>query len=159
MKTAAPEAKGAGERANLLTEPAELRDAAGDLRRQAARLDQVRTDLAREMTPENFVNKWEGKVAECFLRHIGGSFRQHHLTVAHDRLMRLVRALERAADANQQQITTNRRLADEVRAELAKRGDGPGSETKLPKSLRDTSWPRVHRTVMGQMGGDTEREE
>lgn len=149
MRTEAPETKEAGERSSLLSEPAELRDAAEDLRRQAARLGQVRGDIARELTPESFVGKWEGKVAECFLRHVGGRYRQDHLDVAHDRLLRLVRALERAAEANQDQIAKNRRLAAEVEAELAKRGDGPGSDTTLPKSLRDTSWPRVHRTVMG----------
>lgn len=149
MRTGAPEAKEAGERSTLLTEPDELRDAAEDLRRQAARLDQVRTDIARELNPQSFVGKWEGRVADGFLRHVNGRYRQDHLDVAHDRLIRLVRALERAADANQEEITKNRRLAAEVQAELAKRSDGPGSGTTLPKSLRDTSWPRVHRAVMG----------
>jgi len=149
MRAAGHDAKDAGERATLLTPPAELRDAAEDLRRQAVRLDQVRADIARELTPESFAGKWEGRVAECFLRHVGGRYRQSHLDVAHDRLLRLVRALESAADDNQDQIARNRRLAAEVEAELAKRGDSPGSETELPGSLRDTSWPRVHRTVMG----------
>ncbi len=148
MSTETTEASETRERATLLTQPEELRDAAEDLRRQAARLDQVRTDIARELTPGSFVDKWEGKVAEGFLRHVNGRYRQDHLDVAHDRLIRLVRALERAAEANQGQIAKNRRLAAEVQSELAKRGDGPGSET-LPKSLRDTSWPKVHRAVVG----------
>jgi len=149
MSTEAARAGRTMERATLLTEPDELRDAADDLRRQAARLDQLRTEMAREFTRESFAGKWEGKVAEGFLRHVGGRYRQSHLDVAHDRLIRLARALQRAADANQGEIARNRRLAAEVEAELARAGDRPGTETTLPQSLQDTSWPRVHRTIVG----------
>ncbi len=145
------ETTGTAERSTLLTEPAELRDAAEDLRRQAARLDEVRTDMARELRPESFVDKWEGKVAEGFLRHVNGRYRQSHLDVAHERLSRLARALERAADANQEQIAKNRRLADEVESERARRVVRVGPQTFpeiVPKSARDTRWPQVHRTVM-----------
>ena len=142
------EASETAERESLLTEPSELREAAGDLGRQAARLDEVRGAMARELTPEGFAGKWEGKVAEGFLRHVNGRYRLDHLDVAHDRLTRLARALERAADANQDQIARNRRLAAEVESELATRGDRPAAEP-LPKSVRDTRWPRVHRTIVG----------
>ena len=136
------------ERPTLLTDPDQLRTAADDLRRQAHRLDEVRSAIARELTPESFTGQWEGRVAEGFLRHVNGRYRQDHLDVAHDRLIRLVRSLGQAADANEEQIVKNRRLSAEVEAELARRGDQPGSET-LPQSMRDTRWPRVHRMVVG----------
>ncbi len=110
------------------------------------------TDIARELNQESFVDKWEGRVAEGFLRHVNDHYRQSHLDVAHDRLVRLARALEQAADANQEQIAKNRRLAAEVEWELSRQDDRLGAQ-KLPemvaKSMRDTSWPQVHRTVTG----------
>jgi len=146
--------KGDTGRATLLTEPSDLRTAAQDLRQQAGRLDVARTAIAQQLTPEAFAGKWEGLIAEGFLRHENGHYRQHHLDVAHDRLSRLSKVLIRAADANEAEIAKNRRLAAEVRAELAKQaeqgqtGDRAGT-VSLPTSLRDTRWPEVHRRVVG----------
>lgn len=133
----------------LLTPPELLRDTARDMRRRAARLDEVRRDLARRCTAGALAGVWEGKGAERFLVHVGGGYRRHHLDVAHDRLDLLALALERAADANEARIGLHRRYRDEIHTELAKRGD-LGSTGLLPTSLRDTSWRRWHDWVVGR---------
>jgi uncharacterized protein YukE len=148
MRPASAERAGEQSADELLTPPERLRDAARDLRRRAAQLDEVRQDLAARCTTETLAEVWEGKVAERFLVHVGGRHRQHHLDVAHDRLDLLALALDRAADANESRIGLHRRQRDEVQAELAQRGD-LASSGLLPTSLRDTSWPRWHDWVLG----------
>jgi hypothetical protein len=138
--------------AELLTPPERLRDAADDLRRQGSRLDRVRSAIAADLDPAALVGRWEGRVAEAFVRHVDARHRQKHLDVAHDRLGLLALALERAAEANEARIAQHRRMADEIRSELARQGDLTGSGL-LPTSLRDTAWPRWHRAITG--GGRT----
>jgi hypothetical protein len=144
-----PSDGGESDAGELLTPPDRLRDAARDMRRRAARLDEVRRDLASRCTAEALAGVWEGKVAERFLVHVGGGYRRHHLDVAHDRLHLLALALERAADANETRIGQHRRYRDEIHTELAKRGE-LGSTGLLPTSLRDTSWRRWHDWVVGR---------
>ena len=136
-----------GDRAELLTPPERLRDAAADLRRRAAELDEVKHDLTVRCTAAALAGIWEGNVAERFLVHMGDRHRRHHLDVAHDRLDLLALALERAADANEARIGLHRRYRDEVQTELARRGD-LASAALLPTSVRDTGWPRWHHWVV-----------
>ncbi|HET7488108.1 MAG TPA: hypothetical protein VFJ85_09275 [Acidimicrobiales bacterium] len=131
----------------LLTPPDHLHDAACSFRRQAARLEDARADLAGRMSLPAFAGSWEGKVAERFLVHLDAGHRQAHLAEAARRLQELAAACQRAADANAHRIDRNRVLRDRVVDALVAKHDY-AAMAKLPTSLRDTRWPSLADTVV-----------
>lgn len=82
--------------ATTATTPADyIVELAQYLEREAGRLDAARVDLRRDV--QSTFGRWEGAVAERFRQHTNGKHRQHHIDLAHDRLMNVANLLRQVA--------------------------------------------------------------
>jgi uncharacterized protein YukE len=83
-----------------LTSGQRLMDLHQALAQAAGQVADVRVRLRREV--EESRTYWEGNAADTFRRHTGGRHRDHHLAVAHHRLLEAARlALQAAAEHEQ----------------------------------------------------------